>query len=279
MFAARNFIGVVTGAIKEKIDLIITGAGISRDIFKIGRDSNTPIIPVVSSARLAKTFQGLGASALVVEGKEAGGHLGTNRSVKEILPEVRSAADIPVIAAGGIINGRDIAKMFLLGADGVQMATRFVISDECAASQEFKEAYLNAHNSDILRITSPTGFPGQAIRTKFSEKIVAGNPPRPTYCDFCLKSCTYEYCIFEALTNAQHGNIEDGVVFAGEKVTELRNKKIMPVAEIMKELISEAEEINEAELVKEIKEEQDYFKTLPHEKDHSTRSRVRSFKS
>lgn len=109
MFAAREFWGIVQTAIKEKIDLIITGAGFSRDILKAGKDSNTPIVPIVSSARLAITAEKLGAAAVVVEGKEAGGHLGTDRSVWEIFPEVKKAVSLPVIAAGGIINGEKSA--------------------------------------------------------------------------------------------------------------------------------------------------------------------------
>src|SRR3989338_5680222 len=119
MFAAREFVGIVQTAIKEKIDLIITGAGFSRDIFKIGHDSNTPIVPIVSSARLAETAEKLGAAAIVVEGKEAGGHLGTDRSIWEIFPEVKKAVGLPVVAAGGIINGQEIVRALKLGADGV----------------------------------------------------------------------------------------------------------------------------------------------------------------
>ncbi|MDD5383191.1 MAG: nitronate monooxygenase, partial [Candidatus Margulisbacteria bacterium] len=160
MFAAREFLGIVKTAIKEKIDLVFTGAGFSRDIFKIGQESQTPIVPIVSSARLAQTADKCGAAAIVVEGKEAGGHLGTDRSIKDILPEVRKVVNLPVIAAGGITDGRDIVTMFKLGANGVQIATKFVLSEECNAALPYKKRHQEAKQEDVVVITSPVGLPG-----------------------------------------------------------------------------------------------------------------------
>ncbi|MGN0949116.1 MAG: NAD(P)H-dependent flavin oxidoreductase, partial [Megasphaera sp.] len=130
MVAAREFKGIVTTAIEEGIDLVVAGAGFSRDMFAWGKASGTPIVPIVSSAKLAKISQSLGASAVVVEGAEAGGHLGTNRSSRLIVPEVRAAVDIPVIGAGGVLYGKDVAEMLRLGASGVQMGSRFAASVE-----------------------------------------------------------------------------------------------------------------------------------------------------
>jgi len=126
MFAVKKFVNLVEVAIHEGIDLIVTGAGFSRDIFPIGRNSNTPIVSIVSSAKLAKIAENLGAAAVVVEGKEAGGHLGTDRPALDILSEVRKVVSIPVVLAGGILTGKDIAEALQKGANGVQMATRFV---------------------------------------------------------------------------------------------------------------------------------------------------------
>ena len=111
MVAAREFKGIVTTAIEEGIDLVVAGAGFSRDMFAWGKASGTPIVPIVSSAKLAKISQSLGASAVVVEGAEAGGHLGTNRSSRLIVPEICAAVDIPVIGAGGVLHGEDVAEM------------------------------------------------------------------------------------------------------------------------------------------------------------------------
>src|SRR3989338_381901 len=241
MFAAREFWGIVRTAIKEKIDIVFTGAGFSRDIFKIGQDSNIPIVPIVSSARLAKTSDKCGATAIVVEGREAGGHLGTDRSIKDVLPEVRKVTTLPVIAAGGITTGQDIVEMFNLGANGVQIATRFVLSEECNAALPYKQLYQQAKEGDIVTISSPVGLPGHALKTDFVNKILKKEAPKPIGCDFCLKNCSLEYCIIQALINSLHGKINEGVVFSGENVWKIKDKRIRPAADIIKELIKEVE--------------------------------------
>lgn len=243
MFAAREFVGIVETAIKEKIDLIITGAGFSRDIFKIGQDSNTPILPIVSSARLAETSEKLGAAAIVVEGKEAGGHLGTDRSIWDIFPEVKKAVRLPVIAAGGIINGAELCRALKLGADGVQMATRFVLAEECNASIEYKQRYQTATREDVVLISSPVGMPGRALKTPFVEKLIQKKAPRPVGCDFCLKKCSLEYCIIQALINSQRGDINNGIVFSGEYVWKIKDRSIKPAAKIMEDILQEAAEV------------------------------------
>ncbi|OGC25636.1 2-nitropropane dioxygenase [candidate division WOR-1 bacterium RIFOXYB2_FULL_42_35] len=243
MFAAREFWGIVNTAIKEKIDLIFVGAGFSRDIFKVGQDNNTPIVPIVSSARLAKTSERCGAAAIVVEGKEAGGHLGTDRSIKEILPEVLKAVKLPVIAAGGITNGQDIVDMLKMGASGVQIATRFVLSEECNAALPYKQLYQKATEKDIAVISSPVGLPGRAIRSAFVEKLLKKEAPKPVGCDFCLKSCSLEYCIIQALINALKGDVDHGVVFSGQNVWKIKDRTIKPAAEIINELVKEVSEL------------------------------------
>jgi NAD(P)H-dependent flavin oxidoreductase YrpB (nitropropane dioxygenase family) len=245
MFAAKEFLGAVNTAIQEKISFITTGAGFSRDIFKIGRETNTPILPIVSSAKLAKTATKCGAAAIVVEGAEAGGHLGTDRSIEVILPEVRAVTDLPVIAAGGITDGCDIVKMFKLGANGVQIATRFVLTNECAAAPEYKKVYQNAKKEDVVLITSPVGMPGRAIKTKFVEKILAKTAPKPIGCDYCLKKCSLEYCIVQALINSQQGNVDEGIVFSGGHVWKIKDKRIRPAVEVLNDLVKEAEECKE----------------------------------
>ena len=242
MFAAREFVGIVQTAIREKIDLIITGAGFSRDIFGLGKESNTPILPIVSTARLAQTAEKLGAAAIVVEGKEAGGHLGTDQSVWKIFPEVKKAVSIPVIAAGGIINGAEVCRALKAGADGVQMATRFVLSEECNAAPEYKRRYQEATKDDVVLISSPVGMPGRAIKTALVEKILSKTAPKPVGCDFCLKKCSLEYCIVQALINSQRGDIDHGVVFSGEYVWKIPDRSIKPAATIVQEIVREAKE-------------------------------------
>ena len=242
MVAAREFKGIVTTAIEEGIDLVVAGAGFSRDMFAWGKASGTPIVPIVSSAKLAKISQSLGASAVVVEGAEAGGHLGTNRSSRLIVPEVRAAVDIPVIGAGGGLHGEDIAEMLRLGANGVQMGSRFAASVESNGSEELKKVYLRANKpEDFILIHSPVGLPGQAIRTPFSERILLGTAPKPETCDQCLKKCSHKYCIIRALTRAQQGDVETGLVFSGRRMMEIHD--ILPVKDIFANIKREMEAI------------------------------------
>lgn len=242
MVAAREFKGIVTTAIEEGIDLVVAGAGFSRDMFAWGKASGTPIVPIVSSAKLAKISQSLGASAVVVEGAEAGGHLGTNRSSRLIVPEVRAAVDIPVIGAGGVLHGEDIAEMLRLGANGVQMGSRFAASVESNGSEELKKVYLRANKpEDFILIHSPVGLPGQAIRTPFSERILLGTAPKPETCDQCLKKCSHKYCIIRALRRAQQGDVETGLVFSGRRMMEIHD--ILPVKDIFANIKREMEAI------------------------------------
>lgn len=242
MVAAREFKGIVTTAIEEGIDLVVAGAGFSRDMFAWGKASGTPIVPIVSSAKLAKISQSLGASAVVVEGAEAGGHLGTNRSSRLIVPEVRATVDIPVIGAGGVLHGEDIAEMLRLGANGVQMGSRFAASVESNGSEELKKVYLRANKpEDFILVHSPVGLPGQAIRTPFSERILLGTAPKPETCDQCLKKCSHKYCIIRALTRAQQGDVETGLVFSGRRMMEIHD--ILPVKDIFANIKREMEAI------------------------------------
>ena len=242
MFAVNAFAELVKTAISEKIDLVISGAGFSRDMFSLGKESNTPIIPIVSTAKLAKISEKLGAAAVVVEGSEAGGHLGTDRSMKEIVPEVKKAVKIPVIAAGGIVDGKDAAKAFSLGADGIQIGMRFAASKESNAADNLKEFYVKAKEEDIVLINSPVGLPGRAIKNKFLDKIQAGIKPKIEKCSNCLKTCNIEktpYCISQALINSVKGNVDDGLVFAGSNVYKI--DKMQTVKQIFNELVTESE--------------------------------------
>lgn len=241
MFAVSKFSELVNTALEEGIDLIVQGAGFSRDIFKWCKEAATPLVPIVSTAKLAKLSQGLGASAVVVEGKEAGGHLGTLESMRKIVPEVKKAVSIPVIAAGGIIDASDMKEAFQLGADGVQMGIRFAASVESNAAANLKDLYLNANREDIILIDSPVGLPGRAIRNEFSEKISGEDDLSPENCVGCLKKCKQNFCIMEALVNAQQGNLEKGLVFSGEYIDKI--KEILPAGEIIKKLVQDFEKL------------------------------------
>ncbi len=239
MVAAREFRGLVQTAIDEGIDLVVAGAGFSRDMFGMGKETGTPIVPIVSSVKLAKISQSLGASAIVVEGKEAGGHLGTDRSMRELIPEIKKAVKIPVIAAGGVITGKDIVETLNLGADGVQMGTRFAASEESNAAPQLKQFYLKAKPEDVVLIKSPVGLPGRAIKNPFAEKILEGTAPTPKTCDVCLKHCAKNFCIIKALIRAQQGDVESGLVFTGEYIHKI--EEILPVREIFARIHKEVE--------------------------------------
>ena len=237
MVAAREFKGLITTAAEEKIDLIVAGAGFSRDMFSVGKEYGVPIVPIVSYAKLAKIAERLGASAVVVEGTEAGGHLGTQRSIKDILPEILSVVKIPVIAAGGAITGRDVADLLHMGASGVQMGSRFAASEESNGAPALKEFYLKMTKDDVVQIDSPVGFKGRAVLSPFSKAVLEGRAPKPVVCDRCLKHCSRSFCIIRALTRAQQGDLETGLIFTGANMWKI--KEILPVHEIFKRLKAE----------------------------------------
>jgi len=265
MVAMSNFSDLVITAIREKIDIIFAGAGLPMNLPSfLTPGSNTKLVPIVSSGRAAKILLEKWSSnfkrvpdAMVVEGPKAGGHLGFKSQeifdedfsldklvtdvCKEVHPyEEKLGTKIPVIAAGGIYTGSDIYEIMQAGADGVQMGTRFVTTDECDASKEFKQTYIDAKARDIEIINSPVGMPGRAIMNSFIEKIRQGKK-HPLKCPFkCIRTCDVSsspYCIISALFNAFKGNLESGFAFAGSNA--FRATKIESVKEVFRELTSE----------------------------------------
>lgn len=264
MVALRNYAEIVKECVKQKIDLIISGAGIPKDLPQYVKGTCTKIAPIVSSLRCCKLIVKHWMSKydyvpdmIVIEGPEAGGHLGFKEDelteknkpkleditvevvnyIKEV--EKETSKEIPVISAGGIWDGKDIRRFLDLGADGVQMATRFVATDECDASDAFKQAYVNAKKEDIKIIKSPVGMPGRAINNEFI-KNTKKEKPKIDKCYNCIKTCnvaTTPYCITKALINAVKGNMKDALVFCGSNVDKV--KEIVSVHKLMNELVSE----------------------------------------
>ena len=244
MFAMKNFYNLVMGSIEAGVDMIITGAGFSRDIFKIGRETQTPIVSIVSTPAFARLAEKLGAAAIVVEAKEAGGHLGTDVALRELFPKIRKVVKkVPLIAAGGITNGYEMAEMMdKYGADGVQIATRFVLTEECSVADEFKQTYLQAQKDDVTLIRSPVGMPGRALATPFVKQMLANEDLKTKKCEFkCLKKCDHYYCISDRLTKAHDGNVEEGLVFSGENVYKM--KEILTVRQVFDQFTSQAESV------------------------------------
>ena len=265
MVAMTNFTDMVKTAIAEKADIIFSGAGLPLNLPSfLQKDSVTKLVPIVSSARAARVIAEKWHSlynylpdAFVVEGPKAGGHLGfkdeqindEHFSLEHILPEVidevqdmgaRYGKEIPVIVAGGIYTGEDIKRFMDMGASGVQMGTRFVTTEECDASDVFKQTYIEAKQEDIQIIKSPVGMPGRAIFSKFIQKVKEGQKQPKTCICKCIKTCDISkspYCIIAALYNAFKGNMDNGYAFAGANA--FRATKIVSVKETFRSLLDE----------------------------------------
>ncbi len=266
MVAMNRYGEMVRAAAEEGIDLIISGAGLPLKLPDYVKGLKTRIAPIVSSGRAAQTIlhywdthYGKTADLIVVEGPEAGGHLGFSEEVllsekkpsvigivKEVIEVAKTYREkfekaIPVIAAGGIFTGKDIARCLEAGAGGVQMATRFVATHECDADIRFKEAYVNSQKDDIIIIKSPVGMPGRALNNGFMKKVTEYGDEIKS-CFRCLGGCnpkTAPYCISKALINAVKGNLDDGLVFVGSSA--YRVDQIVSVKELMDELVRETE--------------------------------------
>ncbi|MCD6595275.1 nitronate monooxygenase [bacterium] len=270
MVASSDFDDLSLVAVEEGVDILFLGAGLPlknpNKLPSDGLKKSTKVVPIVSSARAANIIFKYWArnyknvpDAVVVEGPLAGGHLGfkkeqindTNYTLEKMLPEVVSVIknyeqqfnkNIPVIAAGGIYTGADIYKVMRLGVSGVQMATRFVATNECDADIKFKEAYIRCKEEDLIIIDSPVGLPGRAIRNKFLDDVSVGIK-KPFKCPWqCLRTCDFNkspYCIALALSNAQKGNLDDGFAFAGANAYKV--DKIVSVEELLETLSIEYE--------------------------------------
>ncbi|APM37453.1 NAD(P)H-dependent flavin oxidoreductase [Clostridium kluyveri] len=264
MVAIEQYDAMVKTCVEEKADIIISGAGLPLNLPKLVQGSSIKIVPIVSSGKAAsiiirnwlKKYSRM-PDAVVVEGPEAGGHLGFHlkqlQEGKELLEDIvvevikvvrgfENGDNVPVIAAGGIYTGCDIVKFLKLGANGVQMGTRFVATEECDAHINFKNAYIDVKKEDISIIKSPVGLPGRAIRNKFIKQTETTDIITPDKCYNCLKKCNPSktpYCISKALINSVKGNVEDGLVFIGSNG--YRVNKIVKVKELIKELVEEAE--------------------------------------
>jgi len=237
MVAVSRFKELVQIALDEGIDLVIAGAGFSRDVFTWCRNAGVPMVPIVGSPRVAKLAEKFGAAAVVVEGFEAGGHLGTDRYMRDLLPEIVEAVSIPVIGAGGVVTGADIRDTLEAGASGVQMGTRFAATVESSAPQAFKQMYVDATPDDLVIVKSPVGLPGRALKNPFWERTQRGDYPKIPKCISCLKACHKEYCIMNELIICQAGDVEQGLVFSGSAAARIHD--IPTVAELMARLVAE----------------------------------------
>lgn len=265
MCVTNHYKETIKKAIDSGIDLIISGAGLPKELPKLVENTKVKIAPIISSARGAVLMTKMWISKynyvpdmIVVEGPEAGGHLGFSRDeldnmketklniydiVKEVSSKMKEIEEkfkkkIPIIAAGGIFDNKDIQKSIENGASGVQIASRFVATHECDVDIKFKQAYVKAKEEDVQIVQSPVGMPGRAIRNKFIENVK--NMGKPIKCLGCIKTCNPKetpYCITNALINSVKGNLDEGLIFCGSNVG--RIDRIMSVRELMNELAVE----------------------------------------
>lgn len=264
MRATSHFEDYVKLSMQAGADLIISGAGLPMELPELIGDSPTLFAPIVSSKKAAKVLlqrwdkRGMRMPDLVIiEGPKAGGHLGFSteeliagsesgyvdydEEVKSIIEYVKSFESkynrpFPVVFAGGVFDRADIDHYLALGCDGVQIATRFVATEECDAADAYKTAYLNAKKEDIVIVKSPVGMPGRAIENTFM-RVRKTEREDVQKCFRCMDKCdpkTTPYCITGALTRAALGDVDNSLVFCGANA--YRIDKITTVKELMKEL-------------------------------------------
>lgn len=259
MVAVTHYEDFVKCCIENGADLIISGAGLPMDLPKFAAGSNIKLAPVISSAKAFKVVVGRWikkygkvADLVVIEGPKAGGHLGFKAEEVENIEnfddeivkilemkkqfEETTGKTIPVVFGGGVFYKEDVEHYLGMGLDGVQMATRFVATEECDADIKFKQAYVNATLDDVRIVKSPVGMPGRALNNNFIQNIVPKGC-KVTKCFNCLVHCdpkTIPYCISKALFNGANGDIDEALVFCGENVYKV--DKITTVKEIIDEL-------------------------------------------
>lgn len=263
MVAMNNYVEHVKTAIDAGADLIISGAGLPLNLPEITKNTSVKIAPIVSSSKAVRVILNYWkkhfnetADAVIVEGPLAGGHLGFkkdnieneivnfDKNVVNVIEEVKNFEkefnkNIPVVVAGGIFTHEDMMKYLELGANGVQVSTKFVATHECDAHINFKNAYVNCKKEDIELTISPVGMPGRAIKNKLTESLKSERIPI-NKCYNCLIPCkpaTTPYCISSALIKAVKGDVENGLVFCGANASKI--DKIVSVKEVIDQLMNE----------------------------------------
>ncbi|MCR5135240.1 MAG: enoyl-[acyl-carrier-protein] reductase FabK [Clostridiales bacterium] len=243
MLLADNVDELVDLLIEEKVAVVTTGAGNPGKYIPRFKEAGIKVIPVVANVTLAKRVQRAGADAVVAEGCEAGGHIGETTTMA-MIPQMVDALDIPVIAAGGIADGRGLAAAYMLGAEGVQVGTRFLVAEECIVSRPYKEMVLKAKDSSTVATGRFTGHPVRVLKNKLSRAMLELEKTQDLE--------EFERLGTGALSRAVlAGDVEHGSVMSGQ-IAGLVSKE-QPAAEIIREMFEEAEQIYDAraQVVKE----------------------------
>ena len=263
MVAMEHYEEYVHAVVEAGADLIVSGAGLPTELPKYVGDSDILLAPIVSTAKSAnvilkywdKKYQRI-PDLVVIEGPLAGGHLGFRedqldeyegqaiydqeiQKIKEIIQNYSDKYEkkIPIAIGGGIHDSESAAHAFSLGADAIQVATRFVTTEECDADIRYKEAHLKAKESDIAIVKSPVGMPGRAIMNKFMTRVMNGEQISHSPCHGCLVKCSPKeipYCITDGLINAVKGNVDEGLLFCGAKAW--KAERLQTVQEVINDL-------------------------------------------
>ena len=221
-------------AVEEGVAVVTTGAGSPEKYVKMWKEAGIKVIPVVASVAMAKIMQRCGADALVAEGTEAGGHIGENTTMV-LVPQVVDAVEIPVIAAGGIADGRGIAAAFMLGAEGVQIGTRFVVTEEAQVHENYKECILKARDIDSRVTGRSTGHPVRALRNKMTKEYLEKEQAGATFEEL-------EHLTLGGLRRAVvDGDVQSGSVMAGQIAGMIKEK--LTCQEVIQKLVSQTDEL------------------------------------
>ncbi len=220
--------------VEEQVPVVTTGAGSPEKYMKMWKEAGIKVIPVVASVALAKRMERCGADALVAEGTEAGGHIGENTTMV-LVPQIADAVKIPVIAAGGVADGRGMAAAFMLGAQGVQIGTRFVASVEAQVHENYKNYIVKAKDIDSRVTGRSTGHPVRALRNQMTKLYLEKEQEGVPFEEL-------ELLTLGSLRKAVvDGDVVNGSVMAGQSAAMIHD--ILPCKEIIEKLLAQAEEV------------------------------------
>ena len=236
MLMMHNIDEIIDVIIDEGVGIVTTGAGTPRKYMPKLKEAGIKVIPVIPSVKAAKKMEELGCDAVVVEGMEAGGHVGESTTMA-LLPQVTSAVNIPVIAAGGIADGRGVAAAYCLGASGVQMGTVFLATEECPVSENYKNAIIEAVDTSTTLTGTKFGAPVRGIKNELTKR----------YHELEEKSSTLmeleELTLGSLRKAAYEGDVENGSIMSGQ-IAGLVNE-IRPVKDVIEGIFEEAQKVLE----------------------------------
>lgn len=215
-----------------RVDVITTGAGSPSDYLGMWKDAGIKVMPVVASCAQARRMERMGVDAVVAEGTESGGHVG-ELTTMALVPAVVEAVSVPVIAAGGIADGRGMAAALMLGAEGVQMGTRFLTVEECPIHDAYKEKVLMAKDSDTVVTGRGSGHPARCLKNAFARKV------RALEADLAQNGAALEEMYLGSLRRGVEGDVENGSLMAGQVAALVHERKT--AADVVRGVVAEAE--------------------------------------